>query len=369
MSFAQKTGESSGALRDSTSKQTRARPRQAASSDSIEESLQRRPGVQTQLRLRQTLNERPEVLEQTRLSADLSASRPAATVQRMYQPDTSEEAPQEDLKLRLATGLKAKYPGVQDDVLQALVSAKLTLMDRGYSEAKLLELQGEMASSGQDLDTVLSQAETSNEFAPRTVVDKVIDPGTFQALLRSQSQMFDIGTPPDHGPHTHRMQWYVLYKAFAEGKLPMKPVDLYAQMGGDALKDAPNYRTAWDDVFDFDALAGPLIGASGPQAEQAEKAAYSSPEWTLRNLAREGGPLGGGPLEQQLRRDRSDMSEFGGDVLLDPKEALSHGIAMKEVMKELLSPNDFPARKKELSDKEIPELREIYQQLKGGSFL
>jgi len=321
-----------------------------------------------QLRLRQALDQSPTVVAQAQLSADLSASRPSAVVQRMYQ-DPSEKASKEDVKGRLEAGLRKRYGNIKEDVLQALVSAKLTLMDREYSEDKLLELQGKMESSGQDLDTVLSQEEEANQFAPRQVVSDLLSPDKFQELLRSRSQMFDTGTPSEHGPHTHRLQWSILYKAAAEGKLPMKPVDLYEQLGNPALKDpSADYRTVWDDVFDFDAEAADLIGAKSLEPnKQREKAAYSSPEWTLAHLAREGGPLKGGPLEQQLRRDRSVMNELGGGALLDLKGALIDKIVIKEMVKELL-PMDLSAkqeREETLRTKEVAELRELYQQLQS----
>jgi hypothetical protein len=118
-------------------------PRPAAPPDSIGESWQGSPRVIAQLRLRQALDRSPSVVARVKLSADLAASRPSAFVQRMWQRSGSEEAPQDEPRKQLEAGLKVRYPEIGEDILQALVSAKLTLTDRPYSESKLLELQGE----------------------------------------------------------------------------------------------------------------------------------------------------------------------------------------------------------------------------------
>jgi hypothetical protein len=264
---------------------------------------------------------------------------------------------------KLRAGIAARYPGIDPELLEHVVTAKLTLMDRGYSEAKLLDLQGEMAG-GDDLDTVLSRAETAQDFGPRQVVDKLLDRDSFQGILRSKSQIFDLGTPSDHGPHTHRMQWYVLYKAFQEGRLKKKPVELYEALGGGELQDSKDeIRTLWDDVFDFDNAAAGLIGG-GEEDEARERAAYSSPEWMLNHLARADGPLQGGRLQQQLAGDRQIMRQLGGGALQDMKGALVQKIFWKEMARGLPE-NEAAGRLAILEDLDVPALKEIFKGLGG----
>ncbi len=270
----------------------------------------------------------------------------------------------------ISSRLERRYPRVPRVLIDQIADAKAILMDRRYVETKLRELQTHMVEQKISLDRALSEAEEVEGFHPRQEVRDLLSRDGFREILRGMYQIFDVGTPFDHGPHTHRLQWYVLYRAHSEGRLIVPPRQLYRVLGTDQFIHNER-RTIWDDVFDFDQDAAEIVGGeSGKEAR--ELAGYSSPEGGLERLVRRNGPLRGGPLEQELRRLALISMEFGAEAILDPRPALTQGIILSEFM--LNQKLDVEARRNQLDQLSLSALLALYLQyrptspLKGVSF-
>lgn len=260
--------------------------------------------------------------------------------------------------LAISTRLRRRYPNVPPVLIDQIADAKLILMDRRYVEAKLRELQTQMVEQNLTLDQALSEAERVEGFQPRQVVSDLLSRDQFRQILLGMYQIFDVGTPYDHGPHTHRLQWYVLYRAHSDGRLVVPPRLLYRVLGTPQFIHNER-RTIWDDVFDFDDDAAEIIGQeSGDQARI--EAGYSSPEGGLSRLIRTERPLRGGPLEMELRLLSLITQTLGAEAILNPRPALIQAIVMKEFMKNMSL--DLSKLREELEKLTTPELFNLYFQ-------
>jgi hypothetical protein len=262
----------------------------------------------------------------------------------------------------ISSRLQKRYPRVPRVLIDQIADAKTILMDRPYVEAKLRELQEQMTSQNLSLDAALSAAENVEGFHPRQVVNDLLSRDQFREILRGMYQIFDVGTPWDHGPHTHRLQWYVLYRAHSEGRLVVPPRLLYRVLGTEQFIDNDR-RTIWDDVFDFDQEAEEIVGGSNKEA--IDRAGYSSPEGGLYRLVSRSGPLRGGRLEVELRRIRLLSFEFGAGAILDPRGALILGILQAELMKNYNL--NYEARERELNQMSTQALLVRYLECKPES--
>src|SRR5437868_6451906 len=114
---------------------------------------------------------------------------------------------------QLVEKLQKRYPGANRSLLEELARAKLILMDTTYGVQVLVSLQQRM-QQGQPLtlDDLLARVEQEQGFQHRKEVQNVLDRDTFMQHLGKREQLLDGGTPADHGPHTHRLQWYILYQ-------------------------------------------------------------------------------------------------------------------------------------------------------------
>jgi hypothetical protein len=277
----------------------------------------------------------------------------------------SAPARRDPLANAIAGRLGQRYPKAPRVLIDQIADAKVILMDRRYVETKLRELQGQMVERELSLDQALSAAEEVEGFHPRQVVNDLLSRDEFRQILLGMYQIFDVGTPFDHGPHTHRLQWYVLGRAHSEGRLVVPPRLLYRVLGTPQFLHTES-RTIWDDVFDFDGEAADILGL--PSGEAAIKAAgYSSPEGGLARLVHAQGPLRGGPLAQELQRLRLVTLELGADAILNPRPALVQGILMHELSRN--SSLDFSARERELEEMSTPALLARYIECKPRSAL
>jgi hypothetical protein len=263
----------------------------------------------------------------------------------------------------ISSRLQQRYPRVPQVLIDQIADAKTILMNRGYVETKLRELQELMVERGIGLDAALSAAEDVEGFHPRQEVRSLLSRDQFRDILRGMYQIFDVGTPYDHGPHTHRLQWYVLYRAHSEGRLIVPPRQLYRVLGTDQFIDNAR-RTIWDDVFDFDQEAEEIVGPESGR-EARELAGYSSPEGGLARLLGRNGPLRGGPMEQELRRLRQISSVFSAEAILDPRPDLTDGIIMSEFM--LNQKLNIGARREELAQMSLQALLLLYLRYRPSS--
>jgi len=150
-------------------------------------------------------------------------------------------------------------------------------------------------------------------------------------LLSNGQPILDLGAGPNHGLFSHRLQWYILFHAFDEGKLKTKPIVLFTTLGQDAFKDASsNARSMWDEIFDFDDET-PRLGVEKKQ-DAEKQAGYSSAEMTLLRLC-DGNVLEKGPLVQELRLTRLRYQTFSGEGIENLAKALRDGIKMKYMLK------------------------------------
>ncbi len=284
--------------------------------------------------------------------------------------------------------LRKRYPNAPLPLIETCSVVKLLLMDSVYGTNVLGKLQAAIKPE-QSLDEYLTSIEqqqkgkepgSQNGFRPRQVVFKLLPTDTFLAHLRAPEHLFDLGTPFDHGPHTHRLQWCILYQAHTDGKLTINPIDLYQQLGQDYCKDTDEpTRTVWDDLFDYDSVkAQELIGIQewSFSTEKMLYAAFSAPEWTLPYLISPAFPAG--PLQQELRQINFRQRTFGAESVLNFAEALKERITNKRVNPLFEQLFRTPANeqqgfslkivqeqekiKKQLDQKRLEELEEIYTQ-------
>ncbi|HVB72387.1 MAG TPA: LirA/MavJ family T4SS effector [Ktedonobacteraceae bacterium] len=262
---------------------------------------------------------------------------------------------------RIEQRLQQRYPTAQPTVLQQLAIAKRILMDTSYGKDVLTTLQTQL--SGMSLDAILTQVEVKEQgFSPRAEVIALLDRDTFMEHLIKKEQILDGGTPFDHGPYSHRLQWYILYQASKQQQLTMKPVELYVQLGEASLKDAKKEnRTVWDDVFDFDAEARQLIDVAAELSDQEARAiaGFSSPEFLLAIVTSSSFP--NGPLKQELQLTRLGQLYLGRESVFDLKKALAFALAKKAWFADMNL--DLEKVTKELEGKSLEVLAQQYAEI------
>jgi hypothetical protein len=251
-----------------------------------------------------------------------------------WQPPSAEE---------LVNYWRERYPNAQVGILEHLANAKLILMNQNDGLATLQGLQQQMGN--RPLDDSLADIEQQQGFQRREVVQDLLSRDDFQAHLRIPRHIFDVGTPFDHGPHTHRLQGYILYQAHVQNQLRIAPSVLYQELGKLEFQDPKNpLRTIWDDIFDFDDEARDVLKLKKSVDESMIHAAFSSPEWTLKFLISQQFP--GGALQQELRLIRFRQRTFGTRSILDMKQALLAKIRGDDVLAQM----------------QVDQLEELYQQ-------
>lgn len=234
--------------------------------------------------------------------------------------------------------LQKKYGQADAQVISQLVVIKLLLMDQAYGNQVLSKLQQTLAQNVASIDNYLKVQEQEQGFEERELVDYVLDRDTFLEKLRQKKHLFDLGTPPDHGIHTHRLQWYIICQAVQESHIVLdrKPVEIYAAIGDPTFHDpSMQNRSIWDEIFDFDGDSYAIIGLPSGTAEVTalQMAGYSSPEYmqgclTMREV------LAPGVLVRELRLLRLRQATFRDGGILNLADALRNGIQMKAYMRD-----------------------------------
>jgi len=241
--------------------------------------------------------------------------------------------------------LTKRYPFVQTSVLTDLVTAKLLLMDTTYGDGVMSKLQKSLKPFdpfSDQVDLFLSQEEEQQRgFTHRQEVYSILSRDAFMKLLGNGQHILDLGAGPNHGLFSHRLQWYILYHAFDEGKLKTKPITLFTTLGQAAFKDSRNERSMWDEIFDFDDET-PRLGVEDKR-DAEKQAGYSSAEMTLMRLC-DGNVLEKGPLVQELCLTRLRYLTFGAEGVENLAKALRDGIQTKYMLKLGFSTQDLEAK-------------------------
>jgi hypothetical protein len=268
---------------------------------------------------------------------------------------------------RFADLLAERYPGANPTVLRHLAQTKRILTDRGYAEGVLLRLQQEMERRNVSVDVVLSEAEERQGFRPRLEVSDLLSREAFLGNLANAHHIFDAGTPAEHGPHSHRLQWYILYAAHADGRLRMPPVYLYGLLSLPAFNDPRSpLRAAWDDLFDFDDEAVRLmeLPTGNSREENRAAAAFSSPEYLQGRLVSGQSSLGTGALVRELRNLAHRYEHLRAQGVLDLHAGLVAQIITRTVMSNLsMSTRAVSYLELELLFLSVEELEDRYVQL------
>ncbi|MBO0777709.1 MAG: hypothetical protein J2P37_02670 [Ktedonobacteraceae bacterium] len=256
--------------------------------------------------------------------------------------------------------MEQRYPAVGSDIRQELGRVKITLMDTEYGKKILESLQEKLKGQALSLDEFLNEVEVKEQgFTRREIVKALLDRDAFMKYLHDQKQILDAGTPSEHGPYSHRLQWYILYQAHTGGRLKMRPVDLYRALGDPSCKDPIRAtRTIWDDVFDFDAESRSFIDISaGTDDFEAQKTAgFSSPEFLLSFVTSPDFP--DGLLKRTLRLVRLRHEALSATSVFDLKSAFIDGIVLKMYMKD--DKIDIDKLKQELGAKTDTDLETQY---------
>lgn len=257
--------------------------------------------------------------------------------------------------------LKQKYSSVEPAVLEDLATAKIILMDTGYGDLVMTQLQKSLDASTSTLDLFLIAEETKRGFDKRQEVESILSRDDFMQILHNGHHILDLGAGPKHGPFSHRLQWFILYHAFDEQKLTLEPLALYKKLGESAFKDPQNpVRSIWDEIFDFDDDT-PRFDVPTKQDAEA-RAGYSSAETLLSRLC--GQAIPAGSLVRELRLSRLRYETFGRIGITDPKQAFLQGCEMKYASQLNFSDPDFEEKVKQyrgqLADKSSEELEKIY---------
>ncbi|MBO0796305.1 MAG: hypothetical protein J2P36_35895, partial [Ktedonobacteraceae bacterium] len=151
-------------------------------------------------------------------------------------------------------------------------------------------------------------------------------------------------------------------QAHTDGRLKIRPVDLYQALGDPSCKDPIRAaRTIWDDVFDFDAESRSFIDiAAETEDSDAQKAAgFSSPEFLLSFVTSSAFP--DDLLKRTLRLVRLRHNALGATSVFDLKSAFIGGIILKMYMKD--SKIDTDKLKQELETKTVTDLEAQYSLL------
>lgn len=262
--------------------------------------------------------------------------------------------------------LQERYPQANPNILRQLASIKCLLMDQDYGNKKLEELQNSLnANTTISLDDFLINEETTQEFQRREEVNDVLSRNAFLQLLKNKKQILDGGTPPDHGAHSHRLQWYIIYQAVKEKRINVIPGTLYQELSEDAFLDPRDEnRTIWDDIFDFDQDSRAIIGVPDDVDENTalQKAGYSSPEFLQKCLTRNN-VLPEGRLTHELKLLRLRSETFGALGVLDYPEALREAIVVKTVMQNPNASDKVQELQAELQTLPVDALESRYLEL------
>ncbi|MBO0794596.1 MAG: hypothetical protein J2P36_27090, partial [Ktedonobacteraceae bacterium] len=134
-----------------------------------------------------------------------------------------DSSPYASLMARFVERLEQRYPAVGSDIRQELGRVKITLMDTEYGKKILESLQEKLKGQALSLDEFLNEVEVKEQgFTRREIVKALLDRDAFMKYLHDQKQILDAGTPSEHGPYSHRLQWYILYQAHTGGRLKMR---------------------------------------------------------------------------------------------------------------------------------------------------
>lgn len=239
----------------------------------------------------------------------------------------------------IAQRLQERYTQVDSKLIEEVAIAKSLLLDVEYGKEILLGLQKTLGGEllyPDSLDAFLAEIELKLEFEKRVPVDHGLTVEEFQDLLDKKQHMLDAGANADHGPHTHRLQWYILYTAFKEKKLWTQPAELFKKLASKRFVDALNKdRTIWDDIFDYDDPAGAIIGIQEKGPEARPYARFSSPEFLLEYLISSEFPKGA--LQKELRLIQLRQKKLGKLSVLNIKNDLCDAIISSMKSKELIS--------------------------------
>ncbi|HLG61857.1 MAG TPA: LirA/MavJ family T4SS effector [Ktedonosporobacter sp.] len=239
----------------------------------------------------------------------------------------------------IAQRLQERYSQVDSKLIEEVAIVKSLLLDIEYGKEILIGLQknlGEKLLCPDFLDAFLTKVELELGFEKRTPVDHGLTVEEFQKLLDSKQHMLDAGANADHGPHTHRLQWYILYTAFEQKKFETKPAELFKKLASKEFIDTLNQnRTIWDDIFDYDDPAGMIIGVQEQGPEARPYARFSSPEFLLAYLVSPSFPKG--VLQKELRLIQLRQKKLGKLSILNIKDELCEAIISSMKSKELIS--------------------------------
>ena len=129
--------------------------------------------------------------------------------------------------------------------------SKLLATDAGMKICReLFRMLGALVACGKDLAYQLIVSERAMGFGKSVRISgRVLQPWEFLALVADKNVLIDEGAPSDHGINTHRMQWWLIYTAWAKGRLKLEnqPGDLYVKIGS---AKATSRIVLWDDLFD-----------------------------------------------------------------------------------------------------------------------
>jgi hypothetical protein len=153
--------------------------------------------------------------------------------------------------VKTAYGIVAKIPDEKMRKDCEAISALLST-DAGMKTCReLFRMLAALVACGKDLAYQLIVSERAMGFGKSAQIRlRVLQPWEFLALVADKCVLIDEGAPADHGINTHRMQWWLVYTAWAKGllKLENTPGDLYVKVG--QAKVSSGRIVLWDDLFD-----------------------------------------------------------------------------------------------------------------------
>ena len=150
--------------------------------------------------------------------------------------------------------------------------SKLLATDAGMKTCReLFQVLGGLVACGEDLAYQLTVSERAMGFGKSVQIRyRVLEPHEFLQLVADKNVLIDEGAPPDHGINTHRMQWWLIYTAWAKGKLKLNNTlgDLYVKVG--QTKGLGGRIVLWDDLFDNSGDAYVQLGRKKDTFSHAE---------------------------------------------------------------------------------------------------
>jgi hypothetical protein len=162
---------------------------------------------------------------------------------------------------------------VQDQTARTDYLAVFELLntDPGMKAGReLLRVLSTQVVSAADLEKELVAAEDGMGFTGYVYIrgDYAIHPQKFLSFLAGKKGLVDQAAGAEHGWHTHRLQWWLVYAAWEKKKVQLanKPGDLYTMLGLEKATVTWESRTkyVWDDLFDHDPDAKDLLGRKKP---------------------------------------------------------------------------------------------------------